>query len=408
MKAMNKALWVGLFLVAWSLTGCPRPSVLPISKMCTGDGATGGNTVRVICTGIGQDMTGAIIDAKKAAMFHVVKNNLKTTKARMNFSMVARSFYVRYNSFVKNVQHDGTYATNDDNMAQVKARITVDRAQVMSFLKDRGVINMVRVRKTIGNPTVAIKSRWTTKDTSWEARIHAAANDFLVSRKYNVVDVDSGAKKLNKVAQVVLKQQGIPGDKSARAAMLLGADVIFEVSATVETKGGDVKGEVSIKAYETTTRRLIGSSTGFGRTYPVGAQREKLTVTEAIQNTMQKVLVQVMNYWQSDVRDGNRFYIMIAGKLDAVQDMNDIMTLRIKRMRGVSSYKRTVSTKGRLILTLQSKMDQLEMSLTLKQTLRGCPGVKSLSVPLTTRKMFIIAINKSASSVYGSDKLNLP
>ncbi len=404
---MKRIAWFTFFIAMLPfLAMCRKPvNVAPVSKICRYDGAESGTMVKVICTGIGDSQETAFIDAKKAATWFVLSKLLRTSYERQRFGMIEQAFYRRYNTFLNKATTDGTYTQGDDGNAHVEAKISVNREAIVAFLKDKGIINPDQLREAVGNPTVAVVSKWKTRDPRWEAQIQSAASEFLTSRSYNTIDLSSGMKKLNKFTQALLKSENLPIDKKFRASLAMGADVYLEVSAWNQNKGASTKGAARVKAYETTTGRLLGDASAFGKEYPRDNQREFQTVKEAVQNATEKTLTALMTYWRKDAVQGNRYFIVLAGKLDAVEDMGDLLSLRIQKIPGVRNFKRITMTAQRMTITLQSKANQVEMSLNLKQTLRKAPGVQDLKLPIATRKFFLFVINSQQKISSDSDQL---
>ena len=400
---MKRSIWfLALALIVPFFNQCRPQNILPISKECTYNGAHSGTTVKMICTGIGHNHASAFIDAKKAAMWHIASPLLQTPEQRSRFSFLAKEYYKRHNTFFNKARADDRILQDDEGRVRVRTYLQVNRAAVVKYFKDNGFKTPAATRKKVGNPTIAITTTWKTVLPNWRSFVRNSANEFLTSRKYNAIDLTSGMKKLNALQNKVLKLDGIPVDKKFRAAMMMGADIYIEIAGWNDAKGAHIKAAASIKAYETTTGRLLGSSTGFGERYPKDNQNGYRTIKEAIQNTVNKVLNHVNGYWTSDAQHGNRYYLALAGKLDSVPDMTDLLALRIKKMKGVTNFKRPIATKKRMVIHFHSKMDQLEMSLALKRVIRGASGVKKMDLPVTTRKFFLFVINPPSSS---DDKL---
>lgn len=411
LKSASFLLFVA-FLFCFEV-GCKQPSVFPISKMCLESGAPGPNTVRYACTGIGRNYAEARIDAKKAAMYQIIKNNLRSKEARFKFADHSREFYLRHMTFVKDTKPQGTFVLGDDGNARLKVIVIVDRKQIMTWLKDRGVLNIEKIRDMIGNPTVAVKARIKVYNRQLSSHVSGSAIKFLTSRTYNAMDIDNFSAKSSITAAdqtKLLRIKGIKMNAVQLKASLIGADVYFEVAASPQTISGGVKGSANIKAYETTTRKLIGAGTGYGKQYATFQPKVKLmTIGEAIENAMQKTLAQVTNYWQKYAREGSPFKLTIMGKLDAVEDMADYIALAIKRAKGVLAFKNVTSTPYMLTVTFKSKVrDATELMLDLKQRIRSVRGVTRLTTPIKTRKFALFVINKPSLKKAIKDSDSLP
>lgn len=383
---------------------CHPPSLSPISKICRYDGAHSGTVVKVRCTGIGYNHATAEIDAKKAASWYVVSRILSTPYERERFSTISNSFYKRYNTFVGKFDTDGTIQQNDSGQSQIEASMEVNRQQIIAFLTDNGIVNPQRTMEKIGNPTVAVYAKWKTHHDAWDPWVRNAANEYLTSRKYNAIDLASGMKKLQGLAQRVLRIDGVPGDEKNRAAMVMGADVFIEIVAHNEGENTPhVRGIASIKAYETTTARLLGSSSAVGRRYPrreTGS--EFTTVKEAIQNATDNVLEHVMSYWKDDVSKGNRYFVMLAGNLNKVEDMGDHINLKLRGFPEFAEVQCPTITEHRMMCTFRSKKDLPYVRLNARSVIGSAPGVSSIYRSIATRKFFLFLINHKTATAGGN------
>lgn len=379
---------------------CRPPDIRPTSKNCNYNGAASGTIVKLTCRGKGHNFGTALEDAKKAAAFTVASRMLQEAPDRAKFAMVEHRFFRTYPSFIQACRSDGTIQQDDDGSVVVLAFCNVDRHQVATFLKDHGVVNAQETREQIGNPVVAVTIKWEqTHDEQWDEFTKSAAAEFLTSRQYNALDLSSGTKNLKALEQKVLSSDNIPIDKKYRAAMMMGADVYVELAMKNDVKGPNVRGVAAVKAYETTTGRLLGSSSSFGREYPLAvAGSQQKTIKESIQGAMEKVLTQVMGYWRSDVPKGNRYYITLAGQLNAVEEMGDHINLKLRGVPGVANVTCPTITAQRMICTLRYKGDVAELRLNLGAALRKAPGVRSATRSIATRKFFLFLINHGGAS----------
>lgn len=387
--------FLALVAVAPWLVMCRPAFNGPVSRICRYEGASRGESVLLQCQGIGSNHTSAVIDAKKAASWYVASRVLKSAQDRERFGSVERSFYSRYNSFLNDVRPDKEIRLDDEGRAVVRVRLQVNRNEVMKFLKDFGVIENATPDVKVGKPSIGVAIRWKvkTKDPAWNELARNAASEFLTERGYNAVDTSTGVKKMNALELRVVKSQNLPMDEEYRASLMMGADIMIEVTVWNQSKGNTTKGAAAVKAYETTTKRLIGSSSAFGEEFPLDNQREFQTMKQAIQSAVERVLDQVNGYWQRDAVVGNRYYVIIAGNLNTSPDLADTLSVNLKKMKGVAEFNRVTATSSRLIVQFQSKFDNVEMSLALKRTLRGTQGVGFLKVPISTRKFFLITVN---------------
>jgi hypothetical protein len=106
------------------------------------------------------------------------------------------------------------------------------------------------------------------------------------------------------LANIQAELKGAEQDISYQLSLALGADVYITFSGSVQ--GG--KATVVVKAYETTTARLLGTETGYSATRPNVAQ--EALVEEAINGAIQNVLTRITAYWQEDVKRGVQYRLI--------------------------------------------------------------------------------------------------
>jgi hypothetical protein len=384
----------------------------PVSRICRYEGAQRGESVILRCTGIGGDHSAAVVDAQKAGSWYVASRILKSAEDRERFGSIERSFYNRFNSFFNNVRPNSRMDMDDEGRYRVNVKLDVNRNEIVKFLKDYGVIKDIAPGQEVGKPSIGVVIRWKvkTRDPAWNELARNSATEFLTERGYNAIDTSSGIRKMNELEQRVVKSQNLPMDEEYRASLMMGADIMIEVTVWNKSTGRSTKGAAAVKAYETTTKRLVGSSSAFGEEYPLSVnQSEFKTMKEAIQGAVERVLDQLNGYWKQDAPSGSRYYVIVAGDLSTNPDLADLISVRLKKLRGIKEFNRTTATATRLTFQFQTQMDNTETSLALKQVLRNTPGIKSLTTPISSRKFFFFTVNhKGQQTAKPNDPDSLP
>jgi hypothetical protein len=64
-----------------------------------------------------------------------------------------------------------------------------------------------------------------------------------------------------------------------------------------------------VKAYETSTARLLGTETGYSQTRP--NTTDQVLVEEATNDAIEKVLQRVQNYWKTDAVRGVQYKVVV-------------------------------------------------------------------------------------------------
>ena len=71
---------------------------------------------------------------------------------------------------------------------------------------------------------------------------------------------------------------------------------------------GTNKYSITIRVFETTTGRLLGSETGYSKSRK---SEKMLNIEEAINDAIDKVITKVINYWNSDLKNGIQYKTII-------------------------------------------------------------------------------------------------
>jgi nucleoid DNA-binding protein len=186
--------------------------------------------------------------------------------------------------------------------------------------------------------------------------------------------------------------EGLPQDPAAKIALSVGADIYVVVEGKFEEgqvgKDRTTKAAASLKAFETTTGRLIGSSTGFSKEVIAGPGKDRVTLSEAIRDAADKLITQIMDYWKSDIKKGKQFLIFVYGNFENLQRQADI-TSAIKNIS--ADYKREVASKNLMTFRVwyKGKSDEIIFSLQDELSKRNL----KLTPTMQNRKMIQIKVD---------------
>ena len=98
-------------------------------------------------------------------------------------------------------------------------------------------------------------------------------------------------------------------DYAYQLALSIGSDIYIEFSGIEEKAGyGTNKYAASVRAYETTTSRLLGAETGYSQ-----ARKGELMlcVEEAMNDAVDKVLARIASYWKEDLNQGVQYKLVL-------------------------------------------------------------------------------------------------
>jgi len=325
-------------------------SQLPVSKQATLVETVSSSEVMIEATGIykGQGkkdrhkkkdvdrngMRGATMDAKKSAIYFILFGGtdpiLRSVQEQQNFSS--------HESFFFNIDNVSNYITYEDTKVIKKVKIDggtglklVKRFKVNKELltKDLENRNIVAARadlaETIGNPFIMVlpsvkkgKSPIDALRTN-PAYKHAAAvvESYLTARQYDVI-VPEQQESLESLNSAQMDLGDREEDYAYQLALSIGSDVYIEYSGIEEDAGyGTKKYALTVRAYETTTARLLGTETGYSQ----GRKGEiMVSVEEAMNDAIDKVLARVTEYWKKDVDKGIQYKLIFNLSTDFDED----------------------------------------------------------------------------------------
>jgi hypothetical protein len=281
---------------------------------------------------MGKNDKDAMSDLRKCAVNFVLHLGtdplLNTVKAKASFTEMQGEFYQettlsRYLSWEsdKVVSSIKTKLSNGKNGLKITKAVRVNKKLLTDDLVAKKVIVSSReLSDQIGMPTIMVvpelaKGRTPLQvlDTDPLAR-HAAAviESYLTARQYEVV-VPNAVDQLNAQTKMQGEISDVDEDPAFQLAIAMGSD-IYLVFAGMVYAGNKVS--LHVKAYETTTARLLGSETGYSA---VRIGPAEPLVEEAVNSAIDKVLQRLVNYWQEDARKGIQYKLVfrsIAGDMD--------------------------------------------------------------------------------------------
>ncbi len=298
-------------------------------------------------------------DARKAAVFFVLYGGagldgiVKSDEEKRKFSPIEQEFFTNGNvqKFIawEANSFDSRVKLAGGEKIRVEKQFRINRKAMIDYLVERRVIQKLEdVLEEVGLPTIMAlpevkQGSNPLKELQAQPTLKQAASvieAFLTQKKYNVVAPDQ-AQKLFEQHQAQLSVKGHEEDLSYAIALSVGSDVYFTYSITVDTRkvgSSEVrKVSASVRAYETTTARLLGAETGYSEesAAPAAALAEA-----AITNAMNNVLSRVTAYWQDDMKNGAQYKIIfnITGQFDedTKYDIADAVSKTFKKIASKS------------------------------------------------------------------------
>ena len=146
---------------------------------------------------------------------------------------------------------------------------------------------------------------------------------------------------------------------------------------------------LQIKAYETTTARLLGTETGYSAARPGPAEP---LVEEAVNSAIDKVLQRLVNYWQDDVKKGIQYKLVfksLSGAID--ENLKDKISDLMDSTFALS--KDNIITDKTLDYNVWAKKTEFNKSRNIYRKFRDAlKSSAKLSEIVVNRKLIIIGI----------------
>ncbi len=357
-----------IFLSLFISTNLFAQGNLPESRQATFVEAVTADEVLIKSKGIGgksgmfgfkeeESVKLAEIDARKAAVYFVVYGGagldglIRSDEEKRKFAPVEQELFAmdnvqkfiawEANSFESRVKLAG------GEKIRVEKQFRINRAAIINFLVDRRVIAKLEdVTEEIGLPTLmALPEVKPGQNPLDELRSNtvlkqgaSVIESYLTQKKYNVVAPEQ-AQQLYEQQKAQLSVKGHDEDLSYMIALSVGSDIYVSYTITVDTRkvgSSDVrKASVSIRAFETTTARLLGVETGYSEE---SAAPATALVEAAMTNALNNVISRINSYWQDDLKNGAQYKIIftIVGQFDqdTKYDIADAAAKTLKKIAG--------------------------------------------------------------------------
>jgi hypothetical protein len=418
MKQLISALSICLLAVGLCAAK-DNSSNKPLSNMATFVESFSPSEWTIQATGLGgkkgffDDMEkNALLDARKSAVQFVLTGGtdkmLNTPDANAKFEALAEEFYKdqNVNTFIsweadKVISLIKTSLPNGDKGVKITKLFRVNREKLKSDLVAKNVIvSQDALASAVGNPNIMVIPETpkgitpiSVLDSDPLAKHCAGAiESYLTARMYEV-QVPKGADQLNEMTGMLAEGKGAEEDVAYKIALSLGSDVYITYNYNPDIKSTG-KASVSVKAYETTTAKLLGTETGYSKTR-MGSPAEPL-LEEAINDAIDKVLQRITNYWTQDMAKGLQYKVifkMLASfdedKTEAIQDkVSDFV-------KTFAQKKENVVTDKTMDYNVSAKKEQYDGSNDIykafRKDMKGTAKMKKITL---NRKLIIVGIGE--------------
>lgn len=341
---------------------------LPSSRQATFVEAVTANEVLIKAKGVGgasgffgfkeeESVKLAEIDARRSAVYFVLYGGagldglVRSDEEKRKFAPLEQEFFTESNvqKFIvwEANSFDSRVKLAGGEKIRVEKQFRINRAAMMQYLVERNVLEKLEdITEELGLPTLMalpevkpgmnpmeeLRSNTTLKQGA------SVIESYLTQKKYNVIAPEQAAQ-IYEQQKAQLSIKGHEEDLSYMIALSVGSDIYVSYTITVDTRkvgSTDVrKASVSVRAYETTTARLLGVETGYSEE---SAAPAAALVEAAVTNALNNVISRINSYWQEDLKNGVQYKIIfsITGEFDedTKYDIADAAAKTLKKIAG--------------------------------------------------------------------------
>ena len=266
----------------------------------------------------------ALEDAKRTAIYFLLNGGtdplLKNQEEKNSFKS--------HQSFFYDIDNISNYITYEDSKLlkkvnleggkglKVVKRYKINKDILINDLENKKVIKARSdLISQLGNPFILVLPSVKKGESPIDILLknstyrHAASviESYLTSKQYDVV-VPEQMEAIETLNTAQLELGDREDDYAYQLALSIGSDIYIEFSGIEEKAGyGTKKYAASVRAYETTTSRLLGTETGYSQ-----ARKGELMlcVEEAMNDAVDKVLSRITNYWKKDLGQGIQYKLV--------------------------------------------------------------------------------------------------
>lgn len=403
-KTATMVLALGLAGTAFAKKHAPPA---PVGNQAAFQESFSPTEVTIKATGLGDEPEDAEADIPRVAlqfvMFTWTDKLVNTDDEKDRAKRVLDEIYAHPQKYVTWMADRVTSTRKlPDDRYEVTRMIRINKGALTEFLVSKGVIaGREELASGAGNPVIMVlpdspkgKSPLDVLGANPLAQQTAGAiESYLTARQYEVVS-PRAQDALGTQVQMIANIKGGDDDQAYQIALATGADVYISYAGDVSQVAGGRKAGLVVKAYETSTARLLGTETGYSQTRP--NTNDQVLVEEATNDAIEKVLQRVNNYWKTDAVRGVQYKVVVKfnGNFtpERKQDLSD--ALEDLMDKEFPEHKVNVSSDKTEDYIVWAPKDKFAGTSAISRTFRKrleAPGVKVREV-LRNRKLLMIEL----------------
>jgi len=334
----------------------------------------------------------AEIDGRKSAVYFVLYGGtdpLLSNELEKNAFIPHQESFFKIESISKYIAWESGEFTKRNKKMIVKKKkyelhieksYKVNKQLIMAELEKLGVLaKRVDITEILGMPFVTvipsvkkgenpIDLLQSNSDLSHAAKV---IESHLTAKQYDVVDPKQQLD-LSALSDAQQSLKEVEDDLSYQLALSIGCDVYLTYEVNIEDCSHNTKKAiVNVRAYETTTARLLGTETGYS---PASNISTKVLIENAVNDAIDKVLNRITNYWKEDLERGLQYKLIvsIATNFDADQaeEIAFVFSDILREVTKNKKFKENIVTGQTLDYLLWCDPDEFAQSTNLYRTIK--------------------------------------
>ena len=407
---------IALFFISTGFWGRKKPvSNLPVAKQATLIEVTSPSEVMIKAAGIGSGsrkyrVPNAVKDAEKSAVYFLLYQAtdpiLNEADAKNKFSAIAESFFD-----IKNIsryiawEEQGLSSRIAVSKKEIKIEKTmrINKKLLVSDLEDKGIIKKrEQIAEQLSLPSIMVipvaeegaNPLQVLKNNSLAATVAGVIESYLTSRKYDVI-VPEATAHINNMTNALSAIKGM-NDMAYQMALSFGSDIFITFQGDVNSRNvGSTKvskASVVVKAYESTTGKLLGTETGYSEERPSSSSNALLE--EAANNAVENVLSRILAYWKQDLKRGTQYKVVVKFspqfKGDALENIQFEVEDAIKKV--TDKYKLNTMTDQTADYLLWVNVEDMNNSREIYRTIKEDVTDASVRRIILNRKFIMLEV----------------
>lgn len=359
----------------------------------------------------------AVNDARRSAVYFALYMGtdplLTTDEEKKRFSAIEQDFFDLDNVMKYIAWEEEGYSSRvnlPDKRLKIEKTFRVNVGQMKADLVSRGVlVSTADLAEVLGLPQIMVIPEVPKGENALEAmethpELKSAARtieSYLTQRRYDVI-VPQQQDFLNNYYQTFQAISNQDEDQSYKLALSVGTDIYItyavEVGSSYVGSTDNRKAAVSVRAFETTTGRLLGTETGYSQPRPAGM--DEAVTEEAIHDAIDKVLSRIDAYWKDDTQRGVQYKVIfnLGGNFDKTQTSR-IQDAVVEVINGISNRsKENIATDKTLDYLVWAKPDKYAKARDLFNAIRDDFADKGTGAAVErrqfNRKLLLLDVNR--------------